>query len=96
MRYVLAWYNDNSIKDITKRYDPYFYTLTRKMRVDPKWWLATLRPYNPKYSAREREENEELDKQLKDIPLPKTVSEYVNYNLYFKLKILFVFTLLQS
>jgi len=77
MRYVLAWYNDNSIKDITKRYDPYFHTLTRKIRVDPKWWKTTLRPYTPKGSAREREEDEELNKQLEEIPLPKTVSELV-------------------
>ncbi|XP_026822414.1 DNA repair protein complementing XP-C cells [Rhopalosiphum maidis] len=82
MRYVLAWYNDNSIKDITKRYDPYFHTLTRKIRVDPKWWKTTLRPYSPTGSAREREEDEELDKQLEDIPLPKTVSEYKNHPLY--------------
>lgn len=75
MRYVLAWYNNNSIKDITVRYDPYFHTQTRKIRVDPKWWKATLRPYAPKQSAREREENEELDKQLEEKPLPKTVSE---------------------
>lgn len=75
MRYVLAWYNDCSIKDITKRYDPYFHTLTRKIRVDSKWWKATLRPYTPRRSAREREEDEELDKQLEEIPLPKTVSE---------------------
>lgn len=77
MRYVLAWYNDNSIKDITKRYDPYFHTLTRKIRVDPKWWKATLRPYTPTVSAREREEDEELNKQLEEIPLPKTVSELI-------------------
>ncbi|CAH1738817.1 unnamed protein product [Aphis gossypii] len=82
MRYVLAWYNDNSIKDITKRYDPYFHTLTRKIRVDPKWWKTTLRPYTPKGSAREREEDEELNKQLEEIPLPKTVSEYKNHPLY--------------
>ncbi|XP_022182601.1 DNA repair protein complementing XP-C cells homolog [Myzus persicae] len=82
MRYVLAWYNDNSIKDITKRYDPYFHTLTRKIRVDPKWWKTTLRPYTPTGSAREREEDEELNKQLEEIPLPKTVSEYKNHPLY--------------
>ncbi|XP_025207010.1 LOW QUALITY PROTEIN: DNA repair protein complementing XP-C cells [Melanaphis sacchari] len=82
MRYVLAWYNDNSIKDVTKRYDPYFHTLTRKIRVDPKWWKTTLRPYTPTGSAREREEDEELNKQLEEIPLPKTVSEYKNHPLY--------------
>lgn len=76
MRYVLAWYNDCNIKDITIRYDPYFHTLTRKIRVDPKWWKATLQSYSPKRSVREREENEELDKQLEETPLPKTVSEY--------------------
>lgn len=75
MRYVLAWYNDNSIKDITKRYDPYFHTLTRKIRVDSEWWKQTLKPYTPLQSARECEEDEELDKQLEEIPLPKTVSE---------------------
>jgi len=75
MRYVLAWYNNNSIKDITKRYDPYFHTHTRKLRVNLEWWTDTLRPYTPPRSIREREEDEELDKQLEETPLPKTVSE---------------------
>jgi xeroderma pigmentosum group C-complementing protein len=75
MWYILAWYNNNSIKDIIKRYDPYFHTLTRKIRVDQKWWKATLRPYTPPHSVKEREEDEELDKQLEETPLPKTVSE---------------------
>lgn len=74
MRYVLAWYNDNSIKEVTKRYDSQFHTLTRKIRVDKKWWDSTLRPYKPSSSVREREEDEDLDKQLQDV-LPKTISE---------------------
>lgn len=83
MRYVLAWYNNNSIKDITKRYDPYFHTLTRKIRVDPKWWKTTLLPYTPTMSAREREEDEELNKQLEEIPLPKTVSELIKIIIFY-------------
>ncbi|XP_050530386.1 DNA repair protein complementing XP-C cells [Daktulosphaira vitifoliae] len=82
MRYVLAWYNDNSIKEVTKRYDPFFHTLTRKIRVDQKWWESTLRLYKPLPNFREREEDEELDKRLEDIPLPKTVSEYKDHPLY--------------
>jgi hypothetical protein len=31
---VVAWNNDNTLKDITKRYCTNFNTVTRKLRID--------------------------------------------------------------
>lgn len=75
MSYVLGWNNDNTIKDLTKRYAPQWLTNTQKLRVDAKWWRKTLKPYAPANTVWEREENEDLEQQLKDMPLPLSTSE---------------------
>lgn len=73
--YVLAWNNNNTVKDLTKRYAPQWLTLTQKLRVDASWWRKTLKPYAPPKTAWEREEDEEMERQLKDQPLPVSASE---------------------
>uniref|UniRef100_A0A8D8YT42 DNA repair protein complementing XP-C cells n=1 Tax=Cacopsylla melanoneura TaxID=428564 RepID=A0A8D8YT42_9HEMI len=80
--YILAWNNDNTVKDLTKRYAPQWLTNTQKLRVDASWWKKTLRPYVPPSTVWEREENEELEQHLKDQPLPLSLSEYKNHPFY--------------
>ncbi|KAL1459358.1 hypothetical protein WDU94_011346 [Cyamophila willieti] len=80
--YVLAWNNNNTVKDLTKRYAPQWLTNTQKLRVDSSWWKKTLKPYAPPSTVWEREENEELEQHLKDQPLPLSLSEYKNHPLY--------------
>uniref|UniRef100_A0A1Y1MPJ7 Rad4 beta-hairpin domain-containing protein n=2 Tax=Photinus pyralis TaxID=7054 RepID=A0A1Y1MPJ7_PHOPY len=80
--YVIAWNNNNSIKDITQRYCTNWNTTTRLLRVDAKWWSATLKPYTGVKTARDKEEDEELAQLQLDKPLPSTISEYKNHPLY--------------
>lgn len=72
---MLAWNNDGTIKDVTRRYAPQWLTVTRKQRADDTWWSETMAPYKPPNSAREREEDYDLDKQLHDKPLPSSIAE---------------------
>ncbi|XP_075234735.1 DNA repair protein complementing XP-C cells homolog [Lycorma delicatula] len=80
--YVLGWDNDNAVKDLTRRYVPHWMTITKKMRIEPDWWDETMRPFAAPRNARNREEDEELDKQLEDQPLPSSISEFKNHPLY--------------
>ncbi|KAG5868154.1 hypothetical protein JTB14_017347 [Gonioctena quinquepunctata] len=80
--YIVAWNNDDTLKDVTRRYCKSFNTITRKMRVDAKWWEETLKPFLGKNTARNREEDEDLNRQQLDQPMPKAISEYKNHPLY--------------
>ncbi|KAF5292356.1 hypothetical protein FQA39_LY03390 [Lamprigera yunnana] len=80
--YIIAWNNNNSIKDITQRYCTNWNTTTRKLRVEPKWWTATLKPYIGQKTPRDKEEDEELAQLQLDKPLPKSIGEYKNHPLY--------------
>lgn len=80
--YILSWDNKNYIKDITKRYCPNWNTVTRKLRVDSKWWEQTLKPYVGPRTVFDREEDEELARLQLEKPLPTTISEYKNHPLY--------------
>ncbi|XP_066261366.1 DNA repair protein complementing XP-C cells homolog [Euwallacea similis] len=80
--YVVAWDNNNNLKDVTQRYCPNFNTVTRKLRADGKWWIESLSPFKALPTARDREEDEDLSRQQMDQPLPKAISEYKNHPLY--------------
>ncbi|XP_044729023.1 DNA repair protein complementing XP-C cells homolog [Chrysoperla carnea] len=80
--YVVAWNNNGTLKDVTSRYSKNWNTVTRKLRDDPTWWNRTLKPYQEKKNAREKEEDEELARQQLDQPLPTAISEYKNHPLY--------------
>jgi len=73
--YVLACNNDLTLKDVTKRYTPQWHSDTRKKRVAEAWWDETLWPYIPASTAQEKEEDEDIAKQLHDMPLPTSISE---------------------
>ncbi|XP_054263305.1 DNA repair protein complementing XP-C cells homolog isoform X2 [Macrosteles quadrilineatus] len=82
VRYVLAWNNDGTIKDVTRRYAPQWLTVTRRQRADDAWWSETMAPYKPPNNAREREEDYDLDKQLHDKPLPSSIADFKNHPLF--------------
>lgn len=75
MLYVIGWNGDGTFKDLTKRYAPQWLTTTRKLRVESAWWDCTVAPWKPRSTAREREEDYELDKILEDKPLPASIAE---------------------
>ncbi|XP_018327473.1 DNA repair protein complementing XP-C cells homolog [Agrilus planipennis] len=80
--YIIAWNNDNTLKDVTSRYCQDWHTVIRKLRVNSDWWKQTLKPYIGKPTARDKEEDEELAQMQLEKPLPKTISEYKNHPLY--------------
>ncbi|KAK9886312.1 hypothetical protein WA026_015823 [Henosepilachna vigintioctopunctata] len=80
--YVLSWDNTNHIKDITRRYCQNYNTVTRKCRIDSQWWEESLKPFIGPKNARDREEDDELNRQQLEKPLPTTISEYKNHPLY--------------
>ncbi|XP_076168453.1 DNA repair protein complementing XP-C cells homolog isoform X1 [Ptiloglossa arizonensis] len=80
--YVVAWNSENLIKDVTKRYCAHWLTVTRKQRIDEKWWLQTLSYWKEKDTAISKAENQMfLEKELEQ-PLPKTISECKGHPLY--------------
>ncbi|XP_030755957.1 DNA repair protein complementing XP-C cells homolog [Sitophilus oryzae] len=80
--YILGWDNNNNIKDVTSRYCPNFNTITRKERINSKWWNESLYPFKGISTPRDEEEDEDLERQQLDQPLPKSISEYKSHPLY--------------
>lgn len=66
---------DESVRDVTRRYCPQFHTTTRKQRVEQDWWDEATVPFYGKKTAFDKEEEEDMNKQLQDRPVPKTLSE---------------------
>lgn len=60
MLHVIAWNSEGLIKDVTRRYCPHWLTVTRKQRIDEKWWSETLAPWKEKSTAISRAEDEML------------------------------------
>ncbi|KZC04461.1 PREDICTED: DNA repair protein complementing XP-C cells homolog [Dufourea novaeangliae] len=80
--YVVAWNSENLIKDVTRRYCSHWLTVTRKERIDEKWWTETLSYWKEKNTAISRAEDQMLlDKELEQ-PLPKTIGECKGHPLY--------------
>ncbi|XP_078040931.1 DNA repair protein complementing XP-C cells homolog isoform X2 [Augochlora pura] len=80
--YVIAWNSNGLIKDVTRRYCPHWLTVTRKQRIDEKWWLEALIPWKEKDTAISKAEDQMLlDKELEQ-PLPKTIGECKGHPLY--------------
>ena len=73
--YILAFNNDLTLKDVTCRYCVSFSTVTRKLRVDEKWWKASLSPFLTRPTAQDREEDEELSQLMLDRPMPTALKE---------------------
>ncbi|XP_043259164.1 DNA repair protein complementing XP-C cells homolog [Colletes gigas] len=80
--YVIAWNSESLMKDVTKRYCPHWLSVTRKQRIDEKWWLQTLSHWKERDTAISKAEDQMfLQKELEQ-PLPKTISECKGHPLY--------------
>lgn len=75
MCYVVGWDNNNYLKDLTRKYVPHYNTETRKLRVDPQWWDKAVSPYLGPKTARDKEEDEYLNRMQLEAPLPKSIAE---------------------
>ncbi|XP_038213658.1 DNA repair protein complementing XP-C cells homolog [Zerene cesonia] len=82
VNYVIGWDNNNYLKDLTRRYVPQWNTVTRKQRVDAEWWNTAIKPWLGPKTARDKEEDERLDRMQLEAPLPKSIAEYKNHPLY--------------
>ncbi|XP_015599337.1 DNA repair protein complementing XP-C cells homolog [Cephus cinctus] len=80
--YVVAWNSSGTLKDVTRRYCPQWLTVTRKQRVDEKWWSESLSYWKEKESALSKAEDEMLLQRELEQPLPKTVGECKGHPLY--------------
>ncbi|XP_075972892.1 DNA repair protein complementing XP-C cells homolog [Anticarsia gemmatalis] len=80
--YIVGWDNNNYLKDLTRKYVPQYNTVTRKQRAEPLWWDKAIKPYLGPKTARDREEDEYLDRMQLEAPLPKSIAEYKNHPLY--------------
>ncbi|CAG4964616.1 unnamed protein product [Parnassius apollo] len=80
--YIVGWDNNNYLKDLTRRYVPHWNTVTRKQRVEIDWWDKAIQPWLAPKTARDREEDERLDRMQLEAPLPKSIAEYKNHPLY--------------
>uniref|UniRef100_A0A336KYQ5 CSON000703 protein n=1 Tax=Culicoides sonorensis TaxID=179676 RepID=A0A336KYQ5_CULSO len=80
--YVVAWNNDNSIKDVSPRYCEHWNTTTRKLRVEKEWWDEALRPFLGKPNERDKAENKYFDKIHSAKPMPTAISDFKNHPLY--------------
>lgn len=80
--YVMAWNSEGQVRDVTRRYCPHWLTLTRKQRIDEKWWLEAHTPWKEPETARTKAEDEMLKQKELEQPLPKTVSECKGHPLY--------------
>ncbi|XP_049837744.1 DNA repair protein complementing XP-C cells homolog isoform X2 [Schistocerca gregaria] len=82
VHYVVAWQDDGTIRDVTRRYCPKWHTVTQKLRVDEEWWKESLKPFAGQRTARDHQEDEDLYRQMQDRPMPTTLAEYKNHPLY--------------
>lgn len=73
--YIVGWDNNNYMKDLTRRYVPHWNTVTRKQRAESPWWDVAVRPWLGPKSARNREEDEQLNRMQLEAPLPKSIAE---------------------
>ncbi|KAL0111899.1 hypothetical protein PUN28_013245 [Cardiocondyla obscurior] len=80
--YVIAYNSEGLIKDVTRRYCPQWLSVTRKQRIDEKWWMQTLNYWQERETAMSKQEDELLLQKELEQPLPKTVSECKGHPLY--------------
>lgn len=80
--YITAFSANLTIKDVTRRYISSWLSSENKMRCCSKWWKKALKPFEGRKTRLDREEEEEMDQNLRQQPLPKTIAEYKNHPLY--------------
>lgn len=58
--YVIAYNCEGLIKDVTRRYCPQWLSVTRKQRIDEKWWTETIKNWPERETAISKQEDELL------------------------------------
>ncbi|KAI0888001.1 Rad4-domain-containing protein [Annulohypoxylon maeteangense] len=89
MTYVVAFQDDGTVKDVTRRYTKAYNAKTRKMRIESaestgeKWWQKTLRTFSRGFPTDlDRIEDSELaDKQLRE-PMPRNIADFKDHPIF--------------
>lgn len=88
MCYVVAFEDDASARDVTRRYAKAFNAKTRKMRVESTrngelWWERALRFYEkPFLEDRDEAEISELTAKMAAEPMPRNVQDFKDHPIY--------------
>ncbi|KAF9888204.1 hypothetical protein FE257_009199 [Aspergillus nanangensis] len=88
MSYVVAFEEDASVRDVTRRYSKAFNAKTRKLRVEStkngdKWWIRAMRFYEkPFLEDRDEVEISELTAKSAAEPMPRNVQDFKDHPIY--------------
>lgn len=88
LTYVLAFEDDGSARDVTRRYAQAYNAKTRKGRVEvtngaAEWWRKVLELYkSPYHFSRDQIENAWLTSREAAEPMPKNVSDFKDHPYY--------------
>ncbi|KAJ5776464.1 uncharacterized protein N7511_001475 [Penicillium nucicola] len=88
MSYVVAFEDDRSARDVTRRYAKAFNAKTRKLRVEStrngeKWWEKALLYYEkPFLEDRDEAEISELTSKSAAEPMPRNIQDFKNHPVY--------------
>lgn len=88
MSYVVAFEDDASVRDVTRRYTKAFNAKTRKLRVEStrdgeKWWNSALQAYEkPFLEDRDEAEISELTSKSAAEPMPRNIQDFKDHPIY--------------
>ena len=88
MSYVVAFEDDASARDVTRRYAKAFNAKTRKLRIEStrhgdRWWDAALRTYEkPFLEDRDELEISELTSKSAAEPMPRNIQDFKDHPIY--------------
>jgi xeroderma pigmentosum group C-complementing protein len=88
MSYVVAFEDDGSVRDVTRRYAKAFNAKTRKLRVEStrngdSWWNAALQAYEkPFLEDRDELEISELTSKSAAEPMPRNIQDFKDHPIY--------------
>ena len=88
MSYVIAFDDDNTAKDVTRRYASQLNAKTRKIRVEStkggeKWWKRTIRFFErPFTEAHDEVENDELTAREAQEGMPKSIADFKGHPVF--------------
>ncbi|KEF52151.1 uncharacterized protein A1O9_11777 [Exophiala aquamarina CBS 119918] len=88
MTYVLAFEDDGSAKDVTRRYTQWFNAKTRKQRVEStkggaEWWKQTMDVFQKPFTEiRDEIEDADLLRRAATEPMPRNVQDFKGHPVY--------------
>ncbi|OAP54716.1 hypothetical protein AYL99_11164 [Fonsecaea erecta] len=88
MIYVVAFEDDESARDVTRRYTQWYNAKTRKQRVEStkggeKWWEVTMSVFEKPFSeTRDEIEDATLLKRAESEPMPKNIQDFRGHPVY--------------